>query len=264
MTLAWQVFVKLNISYYKSSTNVLGSLVNLQPVDIINQTNKYRVAHGLSQLNANENLARAAQDKADDMLKEGYWDHFSPSNKSPWDFMLADNYDYHFAGENLAKDYDNTSSLVQAWIDSPPHRANILGKDFQDIGVAVVSGEFKNKPTTLVVQMFGTQFNSSDYAAANQKVDGQRQTSENLGGVIVNSLNKNGLNFKEIISNQFLASKMFALTAFILLIFYLGLQAGKRSIKQQRFHFTKEHWGNLIFILFLGILAFLTKDGNIL
>ncbi|NMB56904.1 hypothetical protein GYA19_03135, partial [Candidatus Beckwithbacteria bacterium] len=84
---------------------ILGTTVNLQSEKIIELTNEQRQKNGLSVLKANDKLAQAALAKANDMFQFEYWDHFSPSKRSPWTFILNAGYDYHYAGENLAKDF---------------------------------------------------------------------------------------------------------------------------------------------------------------
>ena len=108
----------------------------------------------------NNKLAIAAQNKAEDMLSANYFDHYSQIGETPWDFILAQNYDYSFAGENLAMDFDTPEGVTKAWMNSPAHAKNILSPLFTDIGVAVVVGKINDGETTLVVQMFGSQQSS--------------------------------------------------------------------------------------------------------
>ncbi len=90
------------------------------------------------------------------MFTQDYWAHFSPKGKTPWDFIISSGYEYKLAGENLARDFDDSSSVVEAWMNSSSHKDNILKNDYEDIGFAIVNGKLNGEETTLVVQMFGT------------------------------------------------------------------------------------------------------------
>lgn len=124
---------------------------------LIDLTNRERAAHGLSILQYDATLTEAAYAKARDMLANDYFDHFSPDGKSPWQFMQAAGYSYWKAGENLAIDFADAKDAMPAWMASPTHKANIMKSSYNEIGIAVVKGEFKGRETTVIVQMFGTQ-----------------------------------------------------------------------------------------------------------
>lgn len=141
--------------------NILGIATNISVVDLLKDTNQKRVAAGLPMLNLNSQLSEAASAKASDMFKNNYWAHFGSNGSSPWTFITNSGYRYSFAGENLAKDFNNSSSVVEAWMASPSHKSNILKPEYQDIGFAVVNGTLNGQETTLVVQMFGTSPGSS-------------------------------------------------------------------------------------------------------
>ena len=134
--------------------NILGT-VTFSGDQIISLTNAKRAENGLGALTYNPLLAQAASAKAANMHAEDYWAHFSPSGKTPWQFITAAGYKYVFAGENLARDFDDPGSVVNAWMNSPSHRDNILDKNFKEIGVAVTSGKLTGHEGILVVQMFG-------------------------------------------------------------------------------------------------------------
>lgn len=135
---------------------VLGYASNISPEQVVSQTNAQRASNGLQPLNVNGTLTAAAHLKAQDMMANQYWAHNSPQGKRPWDFMRQAGYGYRVAGENLARDFGDTGSMVAAWMASPTHRANIVNSQYQEIGVAVVNGTLQGVETTLVVQMFGS------------------------------------------------------------------------------------------------------------
>ena len=92
---------------------------------IINLTNSKRAQNGLGPLSQNAFLDNAASLKAQNMFGEDYWAHNSPSGKTPWSFITSAGYRYLFAGENLARDFNDASSVVDAWMNSPSHRSNL-------------------------------------------------------------------------------------------------------------------------------------------
>jgi len=144
------------VRFFPSLQNsILGYATNISIEDIVAQTNQQREKQGLSPLVLNSQLSAAALAKAQDMFDNQYWAHTSPQGKQPWDFIKAANYRYRVAGENLARDFYNTGDMVQAWMNSPTHKENILNGQYQQIGIAVVNGKLEGFETTLVVQMFG-------------------------------------------------------------------------------------------------------------
>ncbi|MBD3366138.1 hypothetical protein GF360_02215 [candidate division WWE3 bacterium] len=136
---------------------VLGYASNIHVQNLLKETNKIRAESGLAPLKMNNALSRAAQAKAKDMFEDNYWAHVAPDGTQPWDFILQAGYDYSFAGENLAKNFNESSEVVRAWYDSPSHRENLLSANYDEIGFAVVNGVLDGYETTLVVQTFGRQ-----------------------------------------------------------------------------------------------------------
>src|SRR6185369_15716694 len=111
---------------------------------------------GLPALKENALLDKAAKKKLDDMFAQQYFEHINPQGKGPSDLAKSVGYDYIAIGENLALgNFKNDAELVQAWMDSPGHRANILNKQYTEIGVAVGQGTYEGKKTWLAVQEFG-------------------------------------------------------------------------------------------------------------
>ena len=124
---------------------------------IIELTNKNRQLNNSPVLIENDKLDMAAFNKALDMININYFDHYSPFGATPWNFIITQNYDYSYAGENLAMDFDTSEGIIKAWMNSPTHAKNILNPIFHDIGVAVIDGNINGSETTLVVQMFGSE-----------------------------------------------------------------------------------------------------------
>jgi uncharacterized protein YkwD len=138
------------------SPSVLGYASNISPEKIIELTNQKRAELGLAPLVNNPLLNEVAQRKAADMFAFNYWAHTSPSGRDPWSFFKEVGYKYIYAGENLARDFMDSASVVEAWMNSPTHKDNIVNPNYKEIGVAVVNGTLNGVETTLVVQVFGT------------------------------------------------------------------------------------------------------------
>lgn len=124
---------------------------------LIQLTNQERQVRGLNILTPNSLLYFAAKDKAKDMIEKDYFEHYTPSGQSPWDFIHSFNYNYLMAGENLAMDFKTSEGIHAAWMASDSHRANILRPEYEDIAIVAEVGEFNDHQTTVVVQMFGKQ-----------------------------------------------------------------------------------------------------------
>lgn len=142
--------------YLLVQPSILGYASNITPEQVIELTNQKRLESGLTPLTLNGQLNEAAQRKAGDMFAFNYWSHNSPSGRNPWSFFQEVGYKYLYAGENLARDFMNSSSVVDAWMNSPTHRDNVLNSRYQETGLAVVNGTLDGVETTLVVQLFGT------------------------------------------------------------------------------------------------------------
>ncbi len=123
---------------------------------VIKWTNIQREKNGLLPLKENVKLNEIAQARLQDMFENQYFAHDSPTGQKIVD--LAENFTYEFLaiGENLALgNFQNDEVLVDAWMNSPGHRANVLSSSYQEIGVAVGKGMFEGKTTWLAVQNFG-------------------------------------------------------------------------------------------------------------
>lgn len=125
--------------------------------ELIEMTNSYRANLNLNELIPNARLTQAAVNKAQNLLAEQYFSHTSPTGKKFSQWIKEVNYKYFYVGENLAIDFSNNQAIFQAWLDSPSHKENIIKPQYQEIGIAVLEGKYKNKPTAVVVQLFGSR-----------------------------------------------------------------------------------------------------------
>ncbi|OGD69023.1 hypothetical protein A3I18_00215 [Candidatus Campbellbacteria bacterium RIFCSPLOWO2_02_FULL_35_11] len=128
----------------------------LTAMGVIEETNRQRQLNGLPSLVYNEKLSLAAQNKVNDMFNLQYFAHESPTGAGPADLANDVDYKYLMVGENLALgNYESDKILVDAWMNSPGHRANILNPKYTEIGVSVKSGMYEGYNTWLSVQEFG-------------------------------------------------------------------------------------------------------------
>ena len=128
---------------------------------VISITNRHRSENNLSPLALNDSLNQSALDKARDMFDKQYFAHDSPDGKGVGDLAEDSGYGFITIGENLAVgNFRNDEALVQGWMDSPGHRANILNNRYQEIGVAVVRGVYQGRNTWMAVQHFGKPLSS--------------------------------------------------------------------------------------------------------
>ena len=101
--------------------------------------NKERAANGLAPLSLNAKLSNVARAKSQDMHDKRYFSHTSPTYGSPFDMLRTFNITYRAAGENIAMGYSTPKAVVDGWMNSPGHRANILNTAYTQIGVGYVS-----------------------------------------------------------------------------------------------------------------------------
>lgn len=107
--------------------------------EVVRLVNDIRVKNGLNALKINEKLSSVAREKSQNMHDLRYFDHTSPTYGSPFDMMKSFGITYRYAGENIAMGYSTPEAVVNAWMNSPGHRANILKASYTEIGVGYVS-----------------------------------------------------------------------------------------------------------------------------
>ncbi len=115
------------------------SSVTAYEQEVVRLVNVERSKQGLKSLESDWQLSRVARYKSQDMKDKGYFSHTSPTYGSPFDMMRSFGISYRIAGENIAKGQKTPSEVVNAWMNSSGHRANILNKSFAKIGVGYVS-----------------------------------------------------------------------------------------------------------------------------
>ena len=107
--------------------------------EVIRLVNEIRVERGLRELTYNWELSRVARYKSQDMHDNRYFSHTSPVYGSPFQMMKNFGITYRSAAENIARGQSSPQAVVNAWMNSSGHRANILNSSFTEIGVGYVA-----------------------------------------------------------------------------------------------------------------------------
>lgn len=126
--------------------------------EVVTLTNKERSEKDIPVLQRNSLLDQAAQMKAQDMAANGYYAHVSPDGLTPMHWVGKVGYKYLIIGENLVVNRTDAEQVVDAFMGSPGHRANILRTDFTEIGIGVANGVYKGKDATFTVQIFAAPY----------------------------------------------------------------------------------------------------------
>jgi len=252
----------LNQSIIKSLTiakpGILGYSSEITATKVVDLTNQERQKLNLPQLRYNPILSESATAKAKDMFANNYWSHNSPQGKVPWDFFREVGYDYEIAGENLAKDFSDTDTVVRAWMKSPTHRDNIVNRRYQEIGVGVVNGVLNGIKTTLVVQHFGTLQNAISTIDTQPSVSSvpiepiSQPISQPIAGVSNTA--------KPI--NPLLISKIVGLLMFSLIIGVLFID-GYLTLKNKTPRLTGSSAGHIGFLMIIFVLLLFTRQGSV-
>lgn len=138
---------------WQSSSWLVGTVL---PAVVVDLTNDAR--HDLAEptLKRSALLDQAATLKAQHMADHVYFAHYSPTGESPWYWFDKVGYQFVHAGENLAIHFTDSTAVVDAWLQSPAHRANIVNENYTEIGVGTAKGMYEGYETVYVVQLFGT------------------------------------------------------------------------------------------------------------
>lgn len=138
-----------NAQQGKEIAEQAGSTV--QADEVLKLVNQERAKQGLKALVLSDELTNVATIKAKDMRDKNYFDHTSPTYGSPFEMMRHFGINYSSAGENIAAGQKTAQEVMNSWMNSSGHRANILNKDYEQLGVGYVEG---GSYGTYWVQMF--------------------------------------------------------------------------------------------------------------
>lgn len=126
----------------------------LNETSLLELINTERIEFGVNTLTTNEILTQAAHARAEDMIINKYFAHTSPKGVYFTETILNSGYNYEFAGENLAKDFTTSESVMRAWKDSQSHYKNIINSNYSETGIAIVQNPFDG--SHVIVQLFGS------------------------------------------------------------------------------------------------------------
>ncbi|MGD6992232.1 CAP domain-containing protein [Sutcliffiella horikoshii] len=122
----------------KPATEQTAGAVSEFEKKVVELTNAEREKQGLAPLELDVELSKVAKDKSKDMQQNNYFSHNSPTHGSPFDMMKKYGIQYNTAGENIAQGQQSPEEVVNAWMNSEGHRANIMNENFTHIGVGHV------------------------------------------------------------------------------------------------------------------------------
>ncbi|WP_394232684.1 CAP domain-containing protein [Niallia oryzisoli] len=108
--------------------------------EVVRLVNAERAKQGLSPLQHRSDVKNVAEKKAMDMINSNYFSHTSPNYGSPFDMLKTFGISYRSAGENIAKGQRSPQEVMNAWMNSTGHRANILNSSYNAIGVGFYNG----------------------------------------------------------------------------------------------------------------------------
>ena len=133
----------------------MASAAEITAETVLAEMNVHRATAGLPPLRHDERLLRAADSRMRDMEERSYWAHIAPDGRSPFVTIRPQGYEYQYAGENLAAGFETAELLVQSWMESKGHRANIMSPLYQDCGVSIIDGATTGRgPGRSVVVLF--------------------------------------------------------------------------------------------------------------
>ncbi len=146
------------LSAYQENRSPRRTAPSQSAEEIVAAMNRERAAYGLGPLRLNTRLSLAAEDRVDDMLAKRYFAHVAPDGMQPFTWVRQRGYRYRIIGENLALGYPSAQRIVGGWMRSPGHRENILGRSFNEVGIAVANqSPQRGYRGPLVVAMYGAR-----------------------------------------------------------------------------------------------------------
>jgi uncharacterized protein YkwD len=145
LLLAGLVLLALLVSAVVAPPAQAGVSYSSEEIAFVQLLNEYRISNGLQPLLVSDMISEACDRHNSDMGKYRFFDHYTQGSDwfavgaSPWDRMAASGYNYNtYKGENIAAGYSTAASVFQGWKNSPGHNANMLGANYQVLGVSLV------------------------------------------------------------------------------------------------------------------------------
>lgn len=162
-----RIAVLLGVLVAAVSVQALEPREEITAAHVLEAMNVQRATESLPPLRSEPRLTLAAQDRMKHMEEAGFWGHESPEGLPPFVWIVARAYNYRTAGENLANGFETVTLLVQSWMESPGHRANILSPAFEDCGIAIIDGTTTGPATgKSIVVLFAAKMRLAPATAA--------------------------------------------------------------------------------------------------
>ena len=168
---AYVIFLPVTQNFIEKISSKISQFATILSSSLVLETNDFRLTNNENNLVESPLLMTAAQMKADDMARKGYFSHIDPQGEQPWFWFNYVGYKYSYAGENLAIDFNESPNVILGWINSAKHKANLLNKNFTEIGVGVANGVYEGHETTFIVQFFGKPYNNEVVKVATSSVN---------------------------------------------------------------------------------------------
>lgn len=169
------------------------------PDALINLTNENRTSAHLPTLETSSLLTEAAQLKAEDMAKRGYFSPESPEEGTPpWDWLKRVGYRFNAAGENLAVNFFDSQDVFHAWLKLSAYQVSIVWPNFTEVGIGVAPGRFQGRDSVYVVQFFGQPSAGTRLGAA--KTGLQPNTTPRLNRVLGAAVAATRFSYWELLS----------------------------------------------------------------
>lgn len=236
---------------YASDINIRQLLVN---------TNEMRAKDGKKPLILSEKLSKAAEQKAKYMFEKNYWAHTSPDGVEPWVFILDQQYDYSYAGENLARNFYYSKEVIDAWMKSPTHKENLLSNNYDEVGFAIVNGVLDGYETTLVVQMFGRPKDSNSLLT----IEDQEKFLSSINEKLNTSEESNSLGTSTTIIDipTLFRYLSFSILGFVLALFFIDIYYSKKHGIEKFTGHTSAHI--IILVISMISLYVIFRNGHVL
>ncbi len=123
--------------------------------DVLNVVNEVRKEQNLTSFTTNSKLEQAAYAKLADIQQYKYWNHNNPVTKTDWKSFIKQTGYRGLIGENLAMNLHSGNDVVNAWLNSPTHKSNLLSQGFTEVGMAIGDVVYPEGTKTVVVMEFG-------------------------------------------------------------------------------------------------------------
>jgi len=132
-----------------------GANLSSMEAELVRLINKVRADHGLSQLAVTQSLTNVARARTGDMLAQNYFSHYAPNGSTFFNLLGNSGIGYSNAGENLGNatpaNYGSPKAFINAWLNSPSHRANMLRSSYRLIGIGISDSGGRRVVTTIFI-----------------------------------------------------------------------------------------------------------------